>query len=149
MTVFRHKCNTRGCWLEQRWDSNLFGRAAEAVDGAWPFPRGISPSDIDGFVECRGSVLFIETKGAGVSIPTGQDIALKSLRRLGATVLIQFCDEPATDSVVEGILLVPGYGPPRRFRLNRLERDRLAQAWFAWADAGGHGQHPWSIEVAA
>ena len=39
----------------------------------------IHPTDIDGLVERKGHFLFLETKGPGVSLPTGQ---LRMFRRL-------------------------------------------------------------------
>lgn len=133
MTPFRHKCDARGCWLERRWDSNLLGRAAESEDGRWPFPRGISPSDIDGFMECAGQVLFIETKDHGAPIPRGQERALEALAQLGATVLVQECSPPNTDSVVRTRLCVKGSWKEWQ-SMDRLQRDRLVQEWFEWAE---------------
>lgn len=133
MTTFRHKCEVRGCWLEHRWDSNNLGRAAMEQDGGvWPFPRGISPSDIDGFMECDGRVLFIETKGAGAPCPSGQRRALEALSRMGATVLLQECDPPADDAVTRTRVCTGGTWGPWQDS-DRLQRDRLVQRWFQWA----------------
>lgn len=133
MTRFRHNCNTGdNCWLERRWDPNDLGRAAEAQDGAWPFPRGISPTDIDGFIESNGRMLFIETKSQGAPIPVGQRRALESLSR-EATVLVQECAPPSEDAVVRTRLCMGGKWRPW-VEMDRLQRDRLVQQWFRWAD---------------
>jgi hypothetical protein len=136
VTRFRHNCDEgANCWLHRRWDSDHLGRAAEAEDGTWPFPRKISPSDIDGFLECNGEVLFIETKELGAPIPVGQGRALTSLSLKGTTVLLQECDPPCRDVVVSVRLCVDGKWRPAQ-NMNRLQRDRLVQRWFHWAETG-------------
>jgi hypothetical protein len=136
VTRFRHNCGGgENCWLHRRWDSDQLGRAAETADGTWPFPRRISPSDIDGFLECNGELLFIETKEKGAPIPVGQRRALTSLSRKGTTVLIQECDPPRDDAVVSVRLCVNGtWRAPAG--MDRLQRDRLVQRWFQWAEKG-------------
>ena len=48
----------------------------------------IHPTDIDGMVERKGKCLFLEQKGAGVPLPTGQAIAFLSLAKQGNTVIV-------------------------------------------------------------
>lgn len=48
----------------------------------------IRPSDIDGFVERRGVCLFLEGKGEGVPLTTGQSIAFSTLAKQGNTVIV-------------------------------------------------------------
>lgn len=48
----------------------------------------IKPSDIDGFIERRGVCLFLEGKGLGVPLTTGQAIAFSSLAKQGNTVIV-------------------------------------------------------------
>lgn len=57
------------------------------LDGCFGQTR-IRPSDIDGFVERRGSCLFLEGKGEGVPMPTGQAIAFSTLAKQGNTVIV-------------------------------------------------------------
>jgi len=133
VTEFRHKCAQRGCWLERRWDSHKLGQASAEKHGVWPFPRGITPSDIDGFLECSGRVLVIETKGHGAPVPRGQERALESLSRLGATVLLQECDPPSEDAVTRVRFCINGYWHPWK-PADRLERDHIVERWFDWVE---------------
>lgn len=133
MTRFRHNCSARGCWLDRRWDSNALGQVAAEVDGAWPFPRGISPSDIDGFMECAGEVLFIETKQNGAPFPRGQELALERLSRKGVQVLMQECAPPAMDAVTRTRWCIDGRWGAWKAS-DRLQRDRAVQEWFRWAE---------------
>ena len=48
----------------------------------------IRPSDIDGFVERRGTCLFLEGKGPDVPLTTGQAIAFSTLAKQGNTVIV-------------------------------------------------------------
>jgi hypothetical protein len=48
----------------------------------------IHPTDIDGMVERKGKCLFLEQKGAGVPLPTGQAMAFVSLVKQGNTVIV-------------------------------------------------------------
>ena len=57
------------------------------LDGCFGATR-IRPSDIDGFVERRGVCLFLEGKGLGVPLTTGQAIAFLSLAKQGNTVIV-------------------------------------------------------------
>jgi hypothetical protein len=57
------------------------------LDGCFGQTR-IRPSDIDGFVERRGSCLFLEGKGHGVPLPKGQAIAFSTLAKQGNTVIV-------------------------------------------------------------
>lgn len=70
---FRHECASKGCYSESlpNWDWMF--------DGI--FPRNIGPTDIDGMVEINGHFLFIEQKGEGVSLTTGQLRAFRALAR--------------------------------------------------------------------
>lgn len=136
LRIEQYKCMERAvCWLTVRWDSDALGRAAEAEDGAWPFPRGISPSDIDGFIEYNGECLFIETKprNGGREMRGGQKRALTALSSKGVTVLVQECDPPAQDAVVRTCVVRGGQWFAWKDS-TRLERDRLVQRWFAWVD---------------
>lgn len=67
---FRHSCEGSGCFFQSlpSWD--------EFIE---QFPRGIRPTDVDGLVEINDSFLFLEQKGAGVPLPTGQFLAFKRL----------------------------------------------------------------------
>lgn len=133
MTRFRHNCRAGdNCWLNRRWDPGSLGKAAEQEDGSWPFPRRISPTDIDGFIEFAGRMLFIETKSEDAPMPRGQERALEVLSSV-ATVLVQECAPPAEDAVIRTRLCRNGTWATW-VPMGRLERDRLVQKWFAWAE---------------
>ncbi len=51
------------------------------LDGCFPGSR-IRPTDVDGLVERNGHFLFIEAKGLGVDITTGQEILFRRLSEL-------------------------------------------------------------------
>ena len=57
------------------------------LDGCFGQTR-IRPSDIDGFVERRGTCLFLEGKGQDVPLTTGQAIAFSTLAKQGNTVIV-------------------------------------------------------------
>ena len=74
------------------------------IGGAWDwhkllagcFGEGkIRITNIDGMAERRAEFLFIETKGVGVPIPTGQDIAFRNLKlKLGPQCLFLIISGP-------------------------------------------------------
>ena len=57
------------------------------LDGCFGSTR-IKPSDIDGFVERRGVCLFLEGKGIGVPLTSGQAIAFLTLAKQGNTIIV-------------------------------------------------------------
>ena len=57
------------------------------LDGCFGSTK-IRPSDIDGFVERRGVCLFLEGKGIGVPLTTGQAIGYGTLAKQGNTVIV-------------------------------------------------------------
>lgn len=69
-SYFRWNCKDRDCYYESLpdWD-----------DLIECFPGAIRPTDVDGMVEIKDSVLFLEEKNAGVSPHEGQRRALLSL----------------------------------------------------------------------
>lgn len=69
-SFFRHVCQDRGCYIESlpNWD--------EYIEC---FPRGIRPTDVDGFVEINGHLLFLEEKQPGKGPDEGQRRALAAL----------------------------------------------------------------------
>lgn len=77
---FRHSCEGSGCFYQTlpSWD--------EFIE---QFPRNIRPTDVDGLVEINDSFLFLEQKGKGVPLQTGQFLAFKRLAsRPRVTVVI-------------------------------------------------------------
>lgn len=45
------------------------------------FPPGVRPTDVDGAVELRGHVLFLEWKGANAPLTRGQEIMFETMTR--------------------------------------------------------------------
>lgn len=86
---FRHKCQAKGCYVAGLpcWD--------ELIEC---FPRGIKPTDVDGYVEINGRVLFLEEKGAGVFFEQpGQFPAMKLLASLPGVTVVYFRPGATTD----------------------------------------------------
>lgn len=50
------------------------------------FPRGIEPTDIDGFVEIGGYFLILEAKAPGVPLKDGQRHSFERMQRWNKTV---------------------------------------------------------------
>jgi hypothetical protein len=111
---FRHDCKTQGCQIETLpyWDDFIAA-----------FPRGIRPTDIDAMVEINGHFLFIEQKGAGVSLGNGQRRALAALAAQPNTTVLVMRPVSDTGSILE-ILMFPnptGYQTvPRASLINWL-----------------------------
>lgn len=67
------------------WDA--FRRSIWDWAGLRPcFPRGIEPTDLDGFVEINGRFLVLEGKGPGVPLKEGQRKTFERLFRLNRTI---------------------------------------------------------------
>lgn len=92
----------------------------------------IRPSDIDGIVERNGQFLVIETKGAGVSIPEGQQILLSRMPRTCFTILFIW-GQPNKPERMQ--VWYPGEAKPRPQCLASEAdvRDVVAR-WFNWAN---------------
>lgn len=140
MTVFRHNCSANGCYLQRRWDPNSLGQAYNDHTGEWPFTYGqgrrCSPTDIDSLLERNGHLLFIESKTAGAKPNKGQEIALQTLTRHGATVLVQELNPPSEDAVVRFEVWWPGGAKKRYEPATRLERDEWVAKWWRAASTG-------------
>lgn len=80
-TQFRYSCADRGCYHDAlpSWDAFLDA-----------FPRSICPTDIDGMVEINGQFLFLEQKGEGVPMKTGQLLAFRRLGRIPNVTVVIF-----------------------------------------------------------
>lgn len=79
---FRHQCADSGCYIASLPD---WGELIKC------FPRGIHPTDVDGFVEINGHLLFLEEKQEGRGFDTdGQRLALRALSRLPRVTVIVF-----------------------------------------------------------
>jgi len=74
-------------FAQGRWRWDEFGYSSA-------FPRGISPGDIDAFLEVNGRFLFIEHKqyvpedGPPLKMPTGQKLALERLAQQPSTTVL-------------------------------------------------------------
>lgn len=81
-TKFRWDCSMNGCYHESLPDWEDICTEV--------FPRGIYPTDIDGMVEINGHLLFLEQKGPGVGLDTGQRLAMRHLANLSPKVTVVF-----------------------------------------------------------
>lgn len=99
-TALRHKCDRDGCAIEAlpSWDW---------MNGC--FPRGIRPSDLDGWVEINGHLLLIEQKRKGAFLEDAQRRGLLRLsRQPGVTVVfLRETDDPERFQV----LIYDGHEP--------------------------------------
>ena len=67
-------------------------------------PGRVAPTDIDGVLERNGHFLFMEYKGTGLSLPMGQRIMLKNLKRLDpdkVTVWVVWGEDTDEDATCE------------------------------------------------
>jgi len=119
----RHDCGGQGCYLEQQTDW---------LDIINQFPRGIRPTDIDGMVEINSHFLFLEEKGQGKSLDTGQRLAFKRLSCNPNTTVLVF--RPGTTADVEAMVWengeTVGFKP-----CTRRQFLRWIQRWAIHADA--------------
>jgi hypothetical protein len=63
------------------------------LDGCFG-PGKIKPTDIDGMVERNGHFLYLETKGPGVPLKMGQEIAIKNRVRDGVSTYVVIWGNP-------------------------------------------------------
>lgn len=119
---YRHDCARHGCQIEASpsWDDIL-----ECFAGR------VYPTDIDGMVERGGRFLFLEEKGAGVPLPTGQRLALQRLAELGDGLVTVKIFRPAGS----GRLDVLTYPAGERFVAMSRE-EFLAELWLWDVGAG-------------
>jgi hypothetical protein len=77
-------CDRQDCFnKKKRLKFSVFKPALEAAG----LPKDISFSDIDGFFERHGFFFFVEWKGKGVTLKTGQRMALEALTSLSEKVI--------------------------------------------------------------
>lgn len=97
------------------------------------FPRGISPTDIDGLIEIKGNLLVLEWKKPGAVIQEGQQQALRgiSLYRK-ATVFVVFGNPklPTVEALQE--VHLGKFHPAVRCTLKDLRA--RCQRWGRWAN---------------
>ena len=137
MSRMRWNCNGKGCYLTGRWDSSSIGQHV-------PLLRGISCTDIDGALEVKNQVLMVENKNNADASNSPQEYVLLAMARLGASVLIQWTDNPELDDVTHVKLILPGGHATGRIPMDAAERDQEVADWAMWADKGGIETHPWT-----
>src|SRR6266567_1391875 len=92
------------------------------------FPGTIKPSDLDGWVEIGGRVLFLEHKQPGAELWPATRIAFRALAQQGNTVIVFWSDGPAHEAIPE----IKVYGPSgfQTFKGKDLEFLRgLVRGW--------------------
>jgi hypothetical protein len=91
----------------------------------------IKPTDIDGCVERRGKVLFIETKHPGAKIPDGQKYTFQTLVGTGiASVLVVWGNRDQPEAIMEFHKNITR--GPYPADIEKL-RERISR-WYKWAD---------------
>lgn len=124
MTI-RHDC-TNGCYVQLHLPDWAFLTPA--------FPRGIQPTDLDGFVELNGHFLTLEWKGEGAELTDGQRFAFRR-RTLNQTdaVLVLYGDSQRTQCTAMRVI-VNGFIGQRAPANNQRVFERCAR-WAAWAQS--------------
>lgn len=122
--TLRHDCRQRGCFVRLQMPDWRFLKGA--------FPRGIEPSDLDGFVEVHGRFLTLEWKGLGADLTDGQRFAFRR-RTLNQTdcVFVLYGNAERT-ACSEMRVIFRGKVGPREPADNARVFDRC-EKWAAWA----------------
>jgi hypothetical protein len=104
------------------------------VDAPWDwaclrgcFPRGISPTDIDGLVEIKGRFLLIEAKGRGKAVGDGQRYTFNRLAGLPQWTVLVVRGDPGRPVDVAVWPRQPFPADLERFRA-------VVKDWADWAD---------------
>ena len=90
----RHNCKTHGCYIKTQTPDWGF------LDNS--FSGKIKVSDIDGVVEVKGHLVFLEWKGIGVPTPEGQDIFFMNATRIN-NITVFLIEGDAQESIVKSI----------------------------------------------
>ena len=72
------------------------------------FPMGISPMDMDGWLERARKFLYLEHKRHGGRLLMSQDIAFHAAAELGNTALAFWCDDPLGSDITRIRRYAPG-----------------------------------------
>ena len=124
--TYRHKCKDYGCYLEVHAPDWAFLKGA--------FPRGITPSDLDGFVEINGYCLTLEWKGQGQELTTGQAYAFQRRTLSGYDfVFILYGDSEKTECR-EFRMVADGRVGDKRPASNKTIFD-LCERWQKWVES--------------
>lgn len=115
----RYNCASKGCYYDQLPDWSDINNA---------FPGAIRPTDIDGMVEINGNVLFLEQKGVGCPVTTGQARAFRELSKKDRVTVVVM--RPGLKFEMEALFYVDGSGSGWK---NLYRSDLLT--WFElWSD---------------
>lgn len=95
----RWNCKERGlCWnLEHRPNIEYFAHA---------LPRKISMMDVDATVEVNGHFLFLEFKGPGAQMTTGQRIYFQRITELSNKITVAVVEGECRTMAVNKILII-------------------------------------------
>lgn len=109
--------------------------ASRAKEYVWStlrdlFPRGITPTDIDGLVELNSCFFLFEGKTAGKTIDKGQGLALKRM-------LLGW-------DACKAVLVLGEHGSLDRVDVTTIDRIR-----FCWSDGGDVFWSPWIEQKSA
>lgn len=120
--------NNRQAFDRSQWDWSV-------LDGC--FKRGIRVTDIDFAVECGGILLVLETKGPGVLIKHGQELALKAMALSSYHTVIVIWGQPGSPERLRWITKTEDFTVDADLTTLR----KWVSHWFAYADRynGTHG----------
>lgn len=102
------------------------------------FPRGILPTDIDGFIEISGHFLFLEFKHESAlrngAVPKGQSMAFRGLVEIGRgkiAVALIGTDDDGEPTCIEV------WHPGRPYQLRDCDKEgvkEFCRRWSAWVE---------------
>lgn len=118
-SMMRYDCRLKGCYYDSLPDWSDINDA---------FPGAVRPSDVDGMVEINGHILFLEQKGVGVPITTGQARAFRELSRKENVTVVAM--RPGTRFEMEVLFYVNGSGSG----WNEMYRSDLLTWFTVWSE---------------
>lgn len=116
----------------RRYTLELVGREWSWLRGA--FPRGILPTDLDGFVEIRNQFLILESKSAGALMSGGQAMAFERLRATGVFTICLLSWGDSGDLDYFEIWTRTRYRRLEGVEASKEEFYRRMSLWSQWAE---------------
>ena len=125
----RWDCKQRGeCYLDKHMPNWGFLKGA--------FPRGIEPTDLDGWVEINRHFLTLEWKGCDANLTGGQDMAFtRRAESKSDAVFVLWGDAEKTEAVAMQRIWNGRKG--EKFSATNDLVYHYCERWSAWAESGG------------
>ena len=124
--ALRWDCDKRGCFnVKKRPKIEIFGEC---------FGRGINFGDVDGIVERRGQLLFLEWKPGRSAISTGQRLLHENMLSIPQISIVVAYGDAETMELSEGFDLRHGKVHRKRQKADLADLKATIAKWYAWAD---------------